>query len=69
MNQGSVRFSIEWQDAAGGEWHTLAWCNSLEYARLIAAAGIRRRPGASYRVLYMQTGKRYPLPAGAAAAG
>lgn len=61
MNGGETRLQVERQDATGGEWHAVACCNSVEYARMIAAVGSRRGMGASYRVVHRRTGKEYRI--------
>ncbi|HVX67222.1 MAG TPA: hypothetical protein VHA11_11500 [Bryobacteraceae bacterium] len=61
MNGGEVRLLVERQDAVGAGWHPVACCNSVEYARMIAAAGVRRGLGASYRVVHRRTGKEFRI--------
>ncbi len=60
MNATTARFSIQRQDPVTGGWRPLTSCNSLEYAKMIAAAGHRRRLGA-YRLVHTRTGKSIEL--------
>ncbi len=66
MDTSTVRFRIERQGAEGG-WEPLVGCNSLDYARLIAAVGHRRGSGSGYRLIHVRTGRTIVLPAAATA--
>lgn len=61
MDFGSKRYVVERLGAPDDAWRPLTACGSLDYARLIAGTGIRRRIGISYRVIDSQTGADIPL--------
>jgi hypothetical protein len=56
-----TRYEIQRKTANGAEWSRLSVCNSAAYARLVAAAGLRRRMGVSYRMIDTQTGAETAL--------
>jgi hypothetical protein len=64
----TARFLVERQAADGENWRPLAHCNSLHYAKMIAATGLRRHLGVSYRLVNVRTGKGFVLAPEAAKA-
>jgi hypothetical protein len=61
MDFSSKRYVVERLGAADDAWRPLTACASLDYARLIAGTGIRRRIGISYRVIDRGTGADVPF--------
>jgi len=61
MDPSRARFSVRRQDAHGGEWHALTQCDSMGYAGMVAAIGLRKRIGAAYTATDQQTGEEIAL--------
>jgi hypothetical protein len=78
MMRTTARLLVERKSETGEGWTPVVSCNSIEYARRVAAAGVRCAATARYRVVHVRSGKGFPLlrravckkpsePAGAAA--
>jgi hypothetical protein len=52
----AARYSVQRQNAAGEEWCAVSSCNSVTYARIVAAVGLRRHIGVCYRLINNRTG-------------
>ena len=61
MKSTTARLLVERQSETGEGWAPLVFCNSIEYARRVAAAGVRCAAAARYRVVYVRSGKYFPL--------
>ncbi len=60
MDRSKARFAIERQDSES-EWRRVACCNTLDYARAVAGAGLRRGMGVSYRAVHLASGRAIAL--------
>jgi hypothetical protein len=56
METSAAAYAIERQKSGGPDWSRVTYCHSLEYARMIAAVGLQRKIGVSYRVIDLRTG-------------
>lgn len=59
MTITSTRLRVERETGEG--WAPVACCNSIDYARMVAAAGLRCGAAARYRVVHVRSGKDFPL--------
>ena len=49
-------YVIQRQDSAEADWLPVTYCQSMAYAEIVAAAGLRRNLASSYRALHVETG-------------
>lgn len=61
MSTSPAPYLVERQNTNGADWRPLTRCASLEYARLIAATGLRRHIGVAYRAIDVQPGVEIDL--------
>jgi hypothetical protein len=57
MNPKSAQYAVERRGGTGAEWARVTLCSSQDYAQLLAATGMRRGLGVSYRVIDRDTGQ------------
>lgn len=56
-----ARFQVQRQDTVGGEWRPVTLCNSLEFAQMVAEAGLRNDKGVAYGAVELETGMALTL--------
>jgi hypothetical protein len=61
MSESPAPYLVERQSTNGADWCPVTRCRSLEYARLIAATGLRRHIGVAYRAIHVQPGVEIDL--------
>ena len=55
----TARLRVERETGEG--WSPVAFCNSIDYARMVAVVGVRCGTAARYRVVHVRSGKDFPL--------
>ncbi len=65
MNTKLARYFVQRRRTGRSPWCPVAHCDSLEYARILAATGVRRHLGVAYRVIQSDTGASIDVGAGA----
>jgi hypothetical protein len=55
------RLRVEKESGTGEGWAPVVSCNSIDYAKMVAAAGVRCGTAARYRVVHVRSGKSFPL--------
>ena len=55
----TARLRVERETGEG--WAPVVSCNSIEYAKMVAAAGVRCGTAARYRVVHVRSGRGFPL--------
>ena len=57
----TARLLVERKSETGEGWAPVVSCNSIEYARMVAAAGVRCAAAVRYRVVHVRSGRDFPL--------
>jgi hypothetical protein len=61
MKGTTALYVVQRQPADAPEWSRVTCCDSLAYAELIAATGIRRQIGSRYRAIQVGSGAKVAL--------